>query len=212
MTPEEKKIRNSEYRKKWYLKNKEKFNKERKVRTKKYYQNNKEKIDIKNKEYYEKNKKNDNYKNKVKEYREKNKEKLKEYYKNWRNQNKEKRNQKERKRFYSDNLFRLSTNTRAHISRILKENKFPKKSKICDIIGCSFEDLKLYLESKWLDWMTWENYGKYNGNLNSGWDIDHIIPLSSVESEEELLKLFHYTNLQPLCSYINRNIKKNKLN
>lgn len=56
--------------------------------------------------------------------------------------------------------------------------------------------------------MTWDNYGLYNGEPNYGWDIDHIIPTTTAFSEEELLKLNHYTNLQPLCSYINRVIKR----
>jgi hypothetical protein len=56
--------------------------------------------------------------------------------------------------------------------------------------------------------MNWDNYGKYNGELDYGWDIDHIIPLSSATTEEELLKLNHFNNLQPLCSYTNRVIKR----
>ena len=60
-------------------------------------------------------------------------------------------------------------------------------------------------------WMNWENKGLYNGKLNYGWDIDHKIPVSSATTEEELVKLNHYTNLQPLCSKINRDIKKNKI-
>jgi hypothetical protein len=52
--------------------------------------------------------------------------------------------------------------------------------------------------------MNWENYGKI-------WDIDHIIPLASAINEQEVLKLNHYTNLQPLDSNINRNIKRDKL-
>jgi hypothetical protein len=59
--------------------------------------------------------------------------------------------------------------------------------------------------------MSWENYGKYNGDFNYGWDIDHKIPLSSVNTEDEIIKLNHYTNLQPLCSYVNRHIKKDSM-
>lgn len=86
-----------------------------------------------------------------------------------------------------------------------------KNNKTEIILGCSFEEFKLYLESKFEDWMNWENRGLYNGEFNYGWDIDHIIPLSIAKSEEELIKLNHYTNLQPLCSKINRDIKSNIL-
>lgn len=39
-------------------------------------------------------------------------------------------------------------------------------------------------------------------------NIDHIIPLSSAKTEEDIIKLSHYSNLQPLCSKVNRDIKK----
>lgn len=69
-------------------------------------------------------------------------------------------------------------------------------------------EFKSYLESKFETWMNWENRGLYNGELNYGWDIDHIIPLSSAKTEDDIIKLNHYSNLQPLCSYTNRYIKK----
>ncbi len=78
-------------------------------------------------------------------------------------------------------------------------------------MGCSFEELKQHLESKFEPWMNWDNRGLYNGELNYGWDIDHVIPLSSVSEESDIIKLNHYTNLQPLCSKINRDIKKDNL-
>jgi hypothetical protein len=59
--------------------------------------------------------------------------------------------------------------------------------------------------------MSWNNHGLYNRNLNYGWNIDHIIPASSPKSEDDLIKLNHYTNLQPLCSKVNRAIKKDKI-
>jgi hypothetical protein len=97
------------------------------------------------------------------------------------------------------------------IKNSFRFNGYRKNSKAEKIIGISFKELYLYLESKFELWMNWENKGLYNGELNYGWDIDHIIPLSSAKSEEELIKLNHYTNLKPLCSRINRDIKKNKI-
>ena len=58
-------------------------------------------------------------------------------------------------------------------------------------------------------WMSWDNYGKYNGEYNFGWDFDHIIPLYTSKTELDVIKLNHYTNIQPLCSRINRDIKPN---
>ena len=59
--------------------------------------------------------------------------------------------------------------------------------------------------------MTWENRGLYNGTEGYGWDIDHIIPVSKATTEDDVIKLNHHTNLQPLCSYINRVVKKDKV-
>ena len=66
----------------------------------------------------------------------------------------------------------------------------------------------MYLESKFEPWMCWNNKGLYNGEFNYGWDIDILYPISSAKTEEDIIKLNHYTNLQPLCSKINRDIKK----
>jgi hypothetical protein len=93
----------------------------------------------------------------------------------------------------------------------IKLNGYTKKSKTYQILGCTFEEFKQHLENKFEPWMNWDNYGKYNGEFNFGWDIDHVIPQSSAKTEDELLQLNHYTNLKPLCSYINRHIKRNNI-
>jgi hypothetical protein len=46
------------------------------------------------------------------------------------------------------------------------------------------------MESLFKEGMTWDNHGE--------WHIDHIIPISSGKTEDEVVKLCHYTNLQPL--------------
>jgi hypothetical protein len=188
-----------EYKKEWYQKNKEKVQ----DNVKKYKEENKEIIREKNKKYREENKE------RIKKWKEENKEKIKEQRKKYREQNRNKINQYEKKKRKEDPLYWLRNNIRSRITTMLNRKGYTKNSKTIEILGCSFEEFFLYLESKFESWMTWDNRGLYNGKPNYGWDIDHIIPVSSGLTEKEIIKLNHYTNLQPLCSYFNRDIKKN---
>ena len=182
--------------------------------SKKYYELNKESIKEKKKEYGKVN--SAAIKQSQKKYKNSNKDKLsikkkvsdKLYYEANKEEINSKRKIYRRHRTLTDPLFQLSQSIRANIRNSFKRNGFTKNGRTVHILGCSFEDFKLYLESRFEIWMTWDNYGKYNGQLNYGWDFDHIIPSSSAINEEEILKLNHYTNLQPLCSKINRDIKK----
>lgn len=63
----------------------------------------------------------------------------------------------------------------------------------------SWEEFKLYVELHWKEGMSWYNYG----SAKDCWVIDHIKPLASAKTLEELEKLQHYTNLQPLWSIEN---------
>ena len=100
------------------------------------------------------------------------------------------------------------TNIKNLIGNSIRNSGFKKLSKTEQILGCTYDDFKLHLESKFESWMNWDNRGLYNGELNHGWDIDHIIPLDTATTELELIQLNHHTNLQPLCSHINRDIKR----
>ena len=165
-----------------------------------YRQINKEKNANYFKEYFQKNKK---------EILENNKDYQKEYHKNY---DKTKRNKYRKNRKLNDPIYNLSECVRSLINSGFTHTGYKKSSKTIEILGCSFEEFKSYLESKFESWMNWQNKGKYNGKFNYGWDIDHIIPLNSAKTPEEIIKLNHYTNLQPLCSYTNRFIKKNIYN
>jgi hypothetical protein len=200
-------------------KNKEKL----KEKAKEYRKNNIEKIIQSSQFYKEKNKEVIREKNKEyrmtnveksrhtkKEYREKNKEILKEKGKIYREKNKEKYNEYRRNRKQYDILYSLSLKIQRTINISIK-HKFTKNKHTLDILGCNYDYFKTYIESKFEWWMTWDNYGQWNGELNYGWDIDHIIPISSAKNEEEIIMLNHYSNLRPLCSHINRYVKKDKL-
>lgn len=149
-----------------------------------------------------------------KEYRENNIEYTREYKKNYYKNNRDRlisySTEYHLKRMKNDDFYKFISNMRVLIKNSIKYRGYKKNTKTTNILGCSLEDFKKYIESKFETWMNWGNYGLYNGEFNCGWDIDHIIPVSSAKTEEEVIELNHYTNLQPLCSKINRYIKKNK--
>jgi len=162
----------------------------RKEVTSNYRVKNKEKLKISNKEYREKNKEKEQIRQKI--YYQNNKEKVltrnREYNKN---------------RLDIDDFFRVKTYVRNRINKFLKSKNILKKNKTFDIVGCSPEFLKEHLENQFTNGMSWDLMGQQI-------HIDHIIPLSSANTEEEIYKLCHYTNLQPL--WAEDNLKKsNKL-
>ena len=177
-----------------------------KLKRREYYKNNKEKVLASDKKYKDNNK--EKTKIRRKKYYEANREKIL----------KQKQNDKERIRIRNtiyvrnkrrnDPLYRLKSNIRTVIRKSIKKQNYTKNSNTHKMLGCSWEKFKVHIESQWQSWMNWDNYGKYNGELNFGWDIDHIIPIASAKTEEELTKLFHWSNCQPLCSKVNRDIKK----
>jgi hypothetical protein len=196
-----------ETNKQWRENNKERM----KELEKNWRENNKERKQLNAKIYREKNKEKLN--NDSKQWAEDNKEKLKEYRKKWRENNKENRNRKEILRRQNDPLYRLKSNIRSLIGGVIRKKGYIKISKTEEILGCTFENFKKHLESQFESWMNWDNYGNWNGiptEINIAWDIDHHIPISSGLSEGEIIKLNHYTNLKPLCSYNNRWVKSDK--
>lgn len=212
-----------ENRKEYYIQNTEKIKK----KNTEYYENNKEKILVYKKEYRQQNV------DKIREYRLTHKDYHSEYNQTYYLDNKKEilENKKKYyldnkktiikkgceykyKRYHNDELYKLSKNIRNLIRNSIKVNKFSKKSKTHEILGCTFEEFKKHLEFKFKSWMNWGNYGNWNGQpkeMNIAWDIDHIIPLSTAITENDVLKLNHYSNLQPLCSFTNRYLKRNNI-
>jgi len=102
----------------------------------------------------------------------------------------------------NDPGFKLLTNLRIEIYHALQNNQ--KSGHTTDLLGCSIEFFKQYLESQFQPGMSWDNQGK--------WHIDHIIPCSSfnllVPDQQRLC--FNYHNLQPLWARDNMS-KSNKI-
>lgn len=168
---------------------------------KKYKASRKEHTDKVQAEYRKKN--TDKRKAYNADYRKNHIAELKEYHKQYRKTHKAKSTNKCNSKHYAqyesqrkkvDIQFRLRKALRLRLYIATKRN-FKSGSAVSDL-GCSIEEFKLYLESKFTEGMSWDNWG----SGDKKWNIDHIIPLSSVDltDRNELLRVCHYTNMQPL--------------
>lgn len=112
-----------------------------------------------------------------------------------------------RKRRKEDINFRLIDNLRSRMLIALKGRVKSKRTE--EILGCTIEEFKNHIESQFLSWMNWSNYGNCETeDYNCSWHLDHIIPVSYAETEEEVYLLNHWSNFQPLCGQVN--LEKNK--
>jgi len=178
----------SERKKKWRNNNKEKI--------KNHYQETKQIILDYQKKYREENL--DKIKERGKKYYNINKKEILDKNKIYRKNTKNIRNIYESKKKKNDPIYSLLCGMRSRLCNYLKMCDVTKRNKTFDIVGCSPQFLKEHLETQFTDGMTWDN--------RCEWHIDHIIPLSSAKTEDELYKLCHYENLQPL--WAEDNLKK----
>ena len=135
-------------------------------------------------------------------YREKNKDILKVKAKERLARRKEHRRKYMRdymaRRRKEDPIFCLDRRIRALITKSFRSNGYTKNHKAAVILGCTFEEFVSHIESLFLEGMSWDNRDR--------WHLDHITPASWATNEEEVIRLNHYTNFQPL--WAEDNIRK----
>ena len=157
---------------------------------KKYYQYNKEELTKKNKEYVELHKE----KTRIyqKEYSDAHKEIKKEYDKQYFISNKDRIIKRMYDKYLNDDIYRFKQQIRTVIRSSFTRKGYSKKSHTYEIIGIDFDKFKAHLLKTYKDiyGMEWDGIEKVH--------IDHIIPLATAKTEEDVIKLCHYTNLQLL--------------
>jgi hypothetical protein len=162
----------------------------------KYMSENVDKIKTAYRKDYERRK--DKNKEYGKAYRESNKESEKERYKKWASENRNSindRNIRYRNGKIKDPLYKLKENIRCLVRISIKNCGFSKNTKTYKILGCSYDEFKSYIESLFEYGMSWENY--------PNWHLDHRTPISWAKTEEDIIKLNHYTNFQPKWAFDN---------
>ena len=160
----------SQYRKDYRKENKDSIKSSKQL----YYSNNKEKIKEYSKEYYKFNQ-----------------EKIDKKKKEWRDKNRRKINKYKNLRKEKDPLFKLSGNIRRLLLQSLKNQGYKKNTKTYNILKCEFD---FFME--FLNGIASNGYQYGFGNLN----LDHVIPISLAETEDEAYLLNHYSNFQLLTA------------
>lgn len=190
--PEEYNRKSAERFKKWKEKHPEKYQES----ILRYQENNREKILERGKKWQKENREKA-YKTSL-DYRNRDREHVNQLGKESRERTKVERlgrrriRAKERKQI--DPLYKMSEAIRVSISSSFKrKNKYKKPKKTEEILGCSIKFFIDYLLNLYP-----EKNLKYTDFHRYGYHIDHIIPLDSAKSAEEIIKLCHYTNFQPL--------------
>jgi hypothetical protein len=159
----------------------------------KSYRNDSENVEKRSK-YYEEHKEEIKVQHKI--YVEKNREKINERLRTYRESNREiiraKKREYEKNRRKIDIGFKIKMNLRNRIYCAL-QNKTTKSARTLELLGCTVEFFRYWLEFQFDENMTWENYGSY-------WHMDHVKPceLFDMTEEEEQKLCFHWTNIQPL--------------
>jgi len=135
-------------------------------------------------------------------YYKENKEKINEYRKQWRKENIDKVREYHRKHAAEQRRTNPQYALRHRLTiRVREVLKGSYKSKSVEALtGCSYNELKKHMESKFTEGMTWKLF------LQGKIQIDHIRPCCSFDltKPEEQAICFHYTNLQPLWPQDNK--------
>jgi len=125
-----------------------------------------------------------------KKYYEANKVKIKDKYENNKSEIVAKNTAYKKKKKQIDPMFKSVCNLRSRLSKFCKLVGLGKRFSTMESIGIPVNEFKLYIESLFIEGMNWDNYGE--------WEIDHIKPICTAKTEEDLFLLNRYTNLQPL--------------
>lgn len=168
----------------------EKLKEKKLAQKKEYYLIKREEILLKRKEYHLNNK--DLIVERQKKYRDANLEKLRYKNKMYHRINAKKLTEKKQERIDSTPLRQFKERIRCLVKNSFYRLKHNKHRHTSQILGANWDIIKEHFVSQFKDGMTWEAF--IAGEIH----VDHIQPLASAKTEEELIALCHYTNLQPL--------------
>ena len=134
-----------------------------------------------------------------KEYRKAHKQEIStrmvEYNKSYKQNHREERKEYRKNKFEEDLNYKIEHNVRSKLHTFFKSKDDNLYS---DLVGCSLNQFKRWLEYNFDRNMNWSNYGAY-------WHMDHVIPVCvfDLSNDEHLKFCFNWKNTRPLEASVN---------
>lgn len=101
------------------------------------------------------------------------------------------------KRYATDSVFAFAKRARNMTQEALRRRGYSKTGTRTEfLLGCTLPEFRSYIQSLFTDGMSWDNRDE--------WELDHIVPISTAKTYTQVVKLSHFSNLQPLWRADNR--------
>jgi predicted nucleic acid-binding Zn ribbon protein len=94
--------------------------------------------------------------------------------------------------YHTNPMVKLHHLVKVYVNSALKSS--PKTKRTKDILGIEWNEFRDYIEGMFEPWMTWDNHGHGRGK----WALQHIIPKTYAETEDDIYRLNYYKNLMPM--------------
>lgn len=87
-------------------------------------------------------------------------------------------------------VYRMKVRVKSRLAKALKARGWSKTDATKNMLGCGYQEFVEHIEKNFSSGMTWENRDK--------WHLDHIIPLATAKTKEDIVRLTHHSNLRPM--------------
>lgn len=191
------------YKREWNKKNKEKkresdrkYRESHKEEIKAYHKGwrdeNRERLNEKSRARYKENPQ--SFKARTDKYRESHQERVRESRRRYKEKTRKQNTDYERGRRHNDPIHRFRSSVVCLIRGYARKKGYKGDKTTWELIGCDFDTFLSHIQSQFEDGMTMENYGHGEGM----WNVDHIVPYCTAETDDDVERLNHYTNLRPM--------------
>lgn len=89
-----------------------------------------------------------------------------------------------------DPVFAFKLRVRALLGIALRSRNIEKSATTEQILGCRLDFFREHIERQFKRGMNWDRLGEIH--------LDHIVPLATAQTEEDVIRLNHFTNLRPI--------------